>query len=118
MTRLEHVPQGWDQILRNMLQFNPYIRWTAKECLELQPFADLEQSGSTRSSGGNTASPDHRLNTLEQSYTKLASNLPTQKKLMFKFDMEGAYDYSDSSKKLYSKKDYIKEIIDNSNPIN
>lgn len=29
------MPEDMDELLENLLMFNPYMRWSAKECLEL-----------------------------------------------------------------------------------
>ena len=33
--RLEYLPKGMKELLSNMLQFNPYLRYSARECLEM-----------------------------------------------------------------------------------
>lgn len=32
------MPEGMDELLDNLLKFNPYMRWSAKECLESSIF--------------------------------------------------------------------------------
>lgn len=44
MDRLYGVPEHMETLLKNLLQFNPYIRWSAKECLELDAFSDFDQT--------------------------------------------------------------------------
>ena len=41
--RLEYLPKGMKELLSNMLQFNPYLRYSARECLEMQMFGDLQE---------------------------------------------------------------------------
>jgi len=44
LTRLGKLPPGMEDLLYNLLQFNPYMRWSAKECMDMPMFAyDLDQ---------------------------------------------------------------------------
>ena len=40
-TRLSLVPNHYKILLNGLLQFNPYMRWSAKESLEIEVFRQL-----------------------------------------------------------------------------
>lgn len=52
--RLGNIPDYFETLLSNLLQFNPYMRWSAKECTEMEVFTDFNhtQTSSNYVSGG------------------------------------------------------------------
>ena len=44
MTRLAQakLPVHYKQLLNNLLQFNPYMRWSARECVEMEVFQSVD----------------------------------------------------------------------------
>lgn len=38
LDRLGPLEEDWFMLLHNLLQFNPYLRWSASECLGLDIF--------------------------------------------------------------------------------
>jgi len=84
---LEHVPGSSKElkdILVNLVQLNPYFRWTPSELLKSSFFNDL------------------RIPELEKS---------APQKLKLDVDKDEAFDYENGSSKLYQKADYIKIIM-------
>lgn len=41
MTRLIPLQPDYQKIIYNLLQFNPYMRWSASECLNLNIFESI-----------------------------------------------------------------------------
>ena len=43
--RLGPLEEDWLLLLHNLLQFNPYLRWSASECLNLSIFKSFRSEG-------------------------------------------------------------------------
>mmetsp|Transcript_35701 Transcript_35701/g.54635 ORF Transcript_35701/g.54635 Transcript_35701/m.54635 type:complete len:180 (-) Transcript_35701:27-566(-) len=88
---LEEVPSSSTElkdILENLIQLNPYFRWTPSELLKLPFFNDL------------------RIPDLEKS---------APQKLKLEVDSDQAFDYENGVSKQYTKKDYIAIIVKEAN---
>lgn len=81
-SRLGTIAIHYEYLLNKMLQFNPYMRWSARECLEMDVFRTLKES--TTSSNSDYHS--------EASPLKVKIRESTSK-IMLKVDMEGVFDY-------------------------
>lgn len=77
------MEQELNTMMINLLQFNPYMRWSASECLNLQIFNSVRDLD------------------LEQK---------SDEKIEVEIDHEGAYDYSRGISSKYDLKDY-KQIL-------
>ena len=43
LDRLGPLDEDWFMLLHNLLQFNPYLRWSASECLSLEIFNEIRR---------------------------------------------------------------------------
>lgn len=80
LDRLGPLDEDWFMLLHNLLQFNPYLRWSASECLNLDIFNSI------------------RNNKMEEK--------PIQK-IQLLVDSEGSYDYDFGIATKYNLKDYL-----------
>ena len=80
MDRLGPLDEDWFMLLHNLLQFNPYLRWSASECLNLEIFKSVRN--------------------------KQMEEKPISK-IQLLVDSEGAYDYNNGRATKYGLKDYL-----------
>lgn len=94
MNRLYGVPEGLEAILKNLIQFNPYIRWSAKECLCHDIFCsyDLKQ----------------------QLYAIMIKDdgMKGQAKVLLDVDRDGVFNYETAVSDKFHRMDYIRMILD------
>ena len=83
LDRLGTLEEDWFMLLHNLLQFNPYLRWSASECLNLEIFEAVRD---------------------ESKEEKPA------RKILLDIDAEGAFDYSNGTSTKYTLKDYLAMI--------
>lgn len=83
LDRLGPLEEDWFMLMHNLLQFNPYLRWSASECLNLDIFRGI------------------RNEELEQK--------PAQK-ISLDIDSDKAFDYLNGKSTIYFLKDYLNMI--------
>ena len=94
MNRLHGVPKGLETILKNLIQFNPYIRWSAKECLCDEIFQEFG---------------------LKQQLYAIMIKDDGHKgtgKILLEVDRDGVFNYETAVSDKFYRMDYIRMILD------
>ena len=84
LDRLGPMDEDWFMLLYNLLQFNPYLRWSASECLNLEIFQNVRN--------------------------KILEEKPSQK-ILLDIDSETAFDYTTGTSTTHFLEDYISLIL-------
>lgn len=74
------------EMVNKLLEFNPYFRWTAHECLKSSYFDNIRNHNTEKH---------------------------PKKKIMLEVDQDEAFNYEQGNSPMYSKDDYLKVIYKN-----
>ena len=104
------LPSHYRELLHNLIQLNPYLRWSAQECLDMEVFsglADQRERVTTQSSTPTSTNTGDEYGELE--FPKLLHSA-YKSKILLEVDKEGVFDYEDPSPSAdfakYSESDY------------
>ena len=86
-----YISEGLKSILKNLLQLNPYFRWTSKECLSNSYFDDVRVA---------------------------ASEIPTKVKIQLVVDKDGSFNYEENLSQMFTQNDYQNIILKEVKEIN